>query len=471
MAYANVPNVVFEMDVSCAESVVSKYKKIILTVFSCFLVAAVSCLIFNAISFNLYSPFFSFVLFATIGCIFLRGNARVFYLLSFFVYVVFGHLLAWSFYRDHTNFFIGGGDDQLFYDLALSFAREGFDVLDPHYIGLSSKGYVHILASYVSVLDFLGFKGKSYFFDLLFINNALGAFTISAVYGLVRNRLNVKLKLRFCLFLVFFPFVLYYSSTLLRDVCVMISLSTVACLIASNLKSYLKGMLIALVIMILATIRPASALFVLTLPVSFVLLSIKSFFWRSSIAIGILAGAIILYVQFSSLYGVQIDASNEMYNNLVEQEASGDSIGAKLRASKNPVLVVANTIYTLYSPIPPPIFKDISFRNGVLSIGSFLWYFLLPAYFFSVWWNYKKQNINRFDLMMKSFSITFISSLIIISFTSGDTRHLLFLYPFVLLGVFQYINQKKQAYVNFLAIYSLFAIIVVGGYIALKIYI
>ena len=467
MEYADVSNVVFKMDVIFQNT---KNRNLLIKLFLFFSPGAFLVLFINAFIFDLYTPFFSFALFLAIGGAFLRGNTRLFFLLSFFVYVILGHFLAWSYYIDHGNFFIGGGDDKLFYDYAVDYAQNGFDRSDPLFVAITFKAYVYVLGGYIDFLNILGISTTNYFFDLLLLNNAAGAFGIVTIYQIVKDRISQDVLFKYCLLIILFPTIAYFSATLLREVYVYLSLTIVALLITNRQYIVFKIVFIGLIVVFVAFIRTASAILILSLPLTYFIYSIKKTHIKVIVFFIIFGVLIYLYQEYSGLQDFDISGKRESYNDLVASEASSDSIGALLKSSNNPIFIAARYIYTLYSPIPPPIFKKVNLNTTIISIGNFMWYFLLPAYIFSLWNNKIFQNI-KINRLMKSFALTFLFSVFIVTITSGDPRHLHFLYPFILLGAVQYNFARKHKYNKFLFYYSIIAVLLVVAYFILKIFI
>ena len=448
----------------------TKNRNLLIKLFLFYISAAVLVLFFNAFIFDLYTPILSFTLFLVLGGVLLRGNTRLFFLLSFFVYIVLGHILAWSYYIDHGNFFIGGGDDELFYDYAIDFAKNGFDTSNPLFVAVTFKAYMYILGWYINFLNLLGVRTTNYFFDLLLLNNAAGAFAIATIYQIVKEKISQEILFKYCLLVILFPTIAYFSSSLLREVYVYLSLALVILIITNRQYILFKIVFIALIVIFVAFIRIASAILILSLPLTYLIYSIKRIHLKAILFLFIFITAVYLYQKFSELQNFDLSEKGESYNDLVASESTSNSIGALLKSSDNPIFIAARFIYTLYSPIPPPIFKKVNLNTAIMSVGSFMWYFLLPAYIFSLWNNKIFQDI-KLNRLMKSFAITFLFSVFIVTITSGDPRHLHFLYPFILLGAIQYSFARKHTYNKFLFYYSLIAVLFVMAYFTLKVFI
>lgn len=126
-------------------------------------------------------------------------------------------------------------------------------------------------------------------------------------------------------------------------------------------------------------------------------------------------------------------------------------------------------IYTLFSPLPPPLFasQTILFHNVFISIAAIIWYFVLPFSLMGLIRNIKRENLSK---ITKSFLvILFVSTLIISLTTVGTARHKLYLYPIMFLYYFDYIfSSSKRQIIKQYSIVTIVYIIAFLGYSFIK---
>ncbi len=417
---------------------------------------------------NDLSIFVSFFTLWIIGFLF-TGASRQIYFFSFALYCLFSFVIALSFFVDHGDYFAGGGDDEFFYIFAMEVYKYGLaDYYNSGEGVMNYKGFILFISLWVSFLQL--FVEKDIFhFGLLFLNCALGAATIVLLYR-IGQKIFVTQRLSFTLGNVFlvaaFPLTLYYSSVLLRD-CWITFLFTLNIYLNIRYQKFLKRVLFsALVIAVCYFIRPISAFFLIIFTVTYSFYSssrpqkIILFFMVSAMAYILMINPTLI------VKGGSVQNITEYYAELSADYSDKNSIGSLLVQSTNPFMKPVVIIYLFFSPIPPPVVLKGNIHNAVRSIGSVIWYFILPLVtiaFFKAW-------LPKANKVVPAFFITTAIAGVVIAFTSMEPRHLQFIYPFFII-LFMLLCKTHPKIVAMAFKYYLIAIIFMAiGYIIIKNY-
>lgn len=411
---------------------------------------------------------FSFVFLAFIGFfLFSNGSSRTLFLFHYVLYSLF----AICFYEYYTSVngasFIGGGDDEFFYKISKGFYLDNFE-RNRFYEGVffpitTYQGYIYTLSGYLWILNVLGFDSTNVFHFIL-INVLVGSFSGMLVFRIARK---IGYQLGGYLFIItLFPVTVWYGVTLLRDSFILFFFLLLIDTLVSSEKLTLKQILLSVLWIILtATIRPAHAIIF-----SF-LLGVKFFFSIQGIVSKVLLIMVAIIVIFTFLESSVNDQLEEVsqvaenYDSEISENASGSSIGRLLYSSSNPVFIVIRPVVLFFSPIPPLIFSGLTFDNLFLSIGNLLWYFFGASFLVLL---YVKGRTIIYSNIYLSLTSVILFTPIIISLTSRDPRHIVFVYPIVQILVLQGIIKKEISVKLICLSLSAMGLLLVSFYLLLK---
>jgi hypothetical protein len=272
--------------------------------------------------------------------------------------------------RQNGTPYIGGGDDKLFNDVAVYFARNEIDFEDVYYLAMPYKLYLFVLSNWIKTVAFISNEtiNHSYQTSLLMLNSFTGALVTVNIKKLLTYVGIYKKLSSLGVILVFFnPFLLYYSSVLLREITVVYFISTFFVTLFSAQRIDYKIAISLVCFIATFLIRPANAILIpITLGVVY-FKNLKNTFSKAIFLVAImLVSFVVILPNINSILGKNVDSTSEMYKELALEQASGSSIGVKLIQSTNPVVKIILPIYTLLSPIPPPILTEYSFRSIII---------------------------------------------------------------------------------------------------------
>lgn len=323
------------------------------------------------------------------------------------------------------------------------------------------RAYIFILSGYFWLINSIGFESTD-IYHLILLNVFIGGLTANYIF-----KLAVKLRirdLRWVFLASLFPVTIFHHVTLLRDSWLFLFFLVIADMLFSQKRLSTRQWLFAIVLVIIsANFRLAhGAIFAFLLGLN-VLYRMKK---RSHQILLISAVLLVVFGFLNSFIYEQIDRVSrvsEFYSSETVQNANSGSLGALFFESKNPALLLIRPFFVLYQPIPPMIFTGVNLQNFFLSIGNIAWYFILTAYFVGF------RCVSQFDLKRKKIQIiTFLMllfSMLLVSFTSRDSRHLLFLYPMVNLVALLYIQKYPKLFK------SVIAAILMGSFFLISIYV
>ncbi|MBO3699749.1 hypothetical protein J4E76_14865 [Fabibacter sp. E12] len=185
----------------------------------------------------------------------------------------------------------------------------------------------------------------------------------------------------------------------------------------------------------------------------------------------LLLGVFLGFMVFLSAGGMQyveiLSRTSEFYMEQASKNSSASSLGNIFYSSNNPVFLVMRPIMLLFSPLPPPVLVQMRLDSLFFSIGSLVWYYLNGLNILALFSPSIKKKGQNSSPLLKALFVTVIISLILVSFTSRDPRHLVYFYPFVLVhGIHNYLSHKNLrksfpllAIVAFLGLVSLYILL------------
>jgi hypothetical protein len=401
---------------------------------------------------------------------------------TFCLYVLMAVVFTSIHQMEHGTPFTGlGEDDKGFYEIAkefkngaTSFAWEGLQ-----WKAINYKAYIYLLSGWLKVLNFIGFN-SDYYFNLNILNCFFGAMAAPLLFLIFSRWVDDSLAYKIAIFTMLYPPIIYYSAAIIRDT-LMVALFPLGVLLAQNtsLPRLLKIVFYILLLVFLINIRDVSAL------VMFIFLSLTWIFHLNSKAmtpILKLAGGVAVVAVFSFfLYFLSrkpLESSPQsgqlldyvthkvhFYFDLSEKESGSGSLGGKIRSSKNPVLLALAIPITFFSPAPPLFIYHFSLSHFFMGLGNILWYFFGFTYSLALIIS-RFKNIAGLHLPMV---ITFGITLVLVSFTSGDFRHLYFFHPFLIGFSLIFLSTNKKYVPLILNFFLGLSLIFILAYIVLKV--
>ncbi len=412
---------------------------------------------------SIFITFFFFLFLAKVFFNKQKGTAIKLQRVSFLVNVCCAVLITLSFETIYGTWHSRGKDDLTFYTIAIKLleGKDGF-YFTGHYFDWAAvkyKLYVLVFAIWYKILNFIGINGNL-FFHLNIINSFVGSFIAPFIYkiGLKLFGNSSVTPKKAAIVCLFFPPLVYYSAVIIRDIWVLSFFLMIIYLVISDKNVIKKIVLIVLLLMVIYYIRSSNAFFMLLFIMLYVILNIKSrvvtFIINKVIPILALVVFILLFIILQLPTAETAPPKTDVFNffkytinyyrELAASQSVENSIGLKLRLSNNPIILILYYIYVYLGPIPPKFIKDFNIINVFLGIGNFIWYVMSPLYFLHSF-QLRKTSCNVF---VKSYFWFLIIVLIIVGTATGTQRHILFVYPIILLFSVDYIlNHKKQFYV------------------------
>lgn len=390
-----------------------------------FLLSIVHCLVFGLWNINLV-----IVLFIFCGLIAYVSSSKPIFLISYCINTIF--MFIWQLYFLYTlgDEFTPGRDDQFFFK-TINYYMDGTVQADIADFGGT------ILSEYSGFLFVQGVWGN--FIQKIFhystipavffiqLNILLSSVSSLYLFKAIRLIFNKETANRTIYIYIFFPFVIYFSSVLLRDVYVLLCFNFSIYFLALAHKFNKAYLLIGLLFVgySLIGVRFETGLVNLCIYLGYIFYSFKIVKYFSPIIIFLLASIFwndVLYI-WNDIFD-----SIKHFQDITVHSASSDSIGAKIALSSNPLVRSVIIILSLYNPIPP--FTDLNLSSIFIDIGALFWYSWVPITLFTLY-NYRKHPI-IFALIIG------LIPLIIIQYVgSGMPRHRLLYTPvFIMLYVY-----------------------------------
>jgi hypothetical protein len=390
----------------------------------------------------------SFIILFFFGAFFFRSPSFKFFLFSYLLGTIICCLIIYSNYISNGTPFLGGGDDELFYDYSVRYSKFGLNDFDINYvITMPYKFYILINALFFDFLKLLGVRDFCYV-HILLLNVFVGASSSVFVHKIINQIVTQNIKDELSYLVISFPYFVFYNSNLLRECwIVFFFLVIIYQTISLNRPVFFRIILIIIAAILTFFIRPASAFFIITFPVCYVLFSKKlklSYILVMLVIIGI------IYLQKDNIYNRDIKETQEMYQELSSQSSDKNSIGLKLVTSDNIFMRILSILYLVFSPIPPPIVKVQNINSVVLSVGSIFWYILLPTFFLSI---RKFKLIPAYRKVIIPFVLSFVISAFVVSNTSADPRHLIPFYSIIILFGILFSYHHKKIYVSYIYLF------------------
>ena len=155
----------------------------------------------------------------------------------------------------------------------------------------------------------------------------------------------------------------------------------------------------------------------------------------------------------------------EFYQDHSGEKAKGTSIGMMLKASDNLMVNLLGLIYTYLSPIPPLVFKDFNFQNAFMGLGNIMWYVIAMAFPLAV---IRLRQGHKFSKLLIIVAVVLIFTLIVVYLTSGNSRHILFLHPLIVLFALVYIKRYKSEFMYASVFFFLMGMLLSVAYFVFK---
>jgi hypothetical protein len=396
----------------------------------------------------------------------------------FFVSIITSRLFVFQFFLQNGTVFIGGGDDELYNQLAHDLANNQLDLLDPYFLAMPYKLFLYVLSFWIKINLYFAQGGatKNYHFLLLLLNSFLGSLVVCNIKNILRQLEILPSLLPYQKIIIFFnPFIIYYSSVLLREIIVVLFITTAITHILSDKNVFFKICIVFLCFISLLFVRPTSAMLIFLFSYTFLLLNIKTYFNKIILILFLVLIVFFIFQYVDVIIGKNLEGRFLKMSDLVSENKSENSFGAKLINSNNILIKLLIPIYILFSPIPPPIFTAFNFTSLILSAGSILWFFTIIFYFpflfrfFFIKYNNEIRN-PKYQSYIVVTAIILVFNSIIVGYGAVDPRHHLILYPIITPLVFVGKISKsfmKLKYYYLLVFYLVSSIFF--GYIILKI--
>ncbi|MBT1700921.1 hypothetical protein KK083_28775 [Fulvivirgaceae bacterium PWU4] len=400
---------------------------------------------------------------------------RYSYLLNVFFAIVFTQ----AFLLEHGDPFTGMGDDFTIHQIAID-NKNGIESYKDGlaWSGLNYKAYITALSLWLKVLNLAGFS-SDYFLNLIILNSWMGAFVSPVIYLIFKKFTTDENSSTIAWITLLYPLSIYYSATIIRDIVVTLFFSIGVLVMLTRFRSkLLKFLLLSFCVFVLYHIREASGFFLFIFLITHYVLRKTGGSLRYVIRASILA--VLMFVFSILLTALSMRPPKELppmthfmaylshrihfYNDAAISQAT-ESLGAEIRKSGNPVLLVLSLPHLFFSPVPPRFFFGMTTSNIFLGIGNLVWYFFGFFYLFSFINLPSRGEVNSF---WWAALITAFAALLIINFTSGDVRHFSFIHPVLIGFAFIFIKNNKAAFGYLMKTFLLFALIIVLAYTALK---
>lgn len=388
------------------------------------------------------SQYTSLLLLMGIAFILLKRENYQTFLAFFFTSIIVSKLLVMEFLATNGTTYIGGGDDQLFNDLAIYFTYNEVDITDPIYLAIPYKLYLYLLSAWIKIVSFFSndTDNNNFHSVLLMLNSSFGALVaVNVKIMLTKAGLFNKLTSFQYLLTIFNPFILYYSAVLFREILMVFIIISSLLVLLSEMRLVFKIILILFCFSAALFVRPVNSVVILMASFMYAMQNIRSNAVRIAI-IGGIAGFILLYLipNIGELLGRDVSSESlEKYSELTMDQASDNSIGAVVVGSKNPIIQMIVPVYVLFSPIPPPIVTEFTFRALVLSLGSISWFVSVILFLPFIKEFYKKRKEYKIaDIHYYRFvaicTVVGVLNILMVAFSSHDPRHNLFVYPLII---------------------------------------
>lgn len=437
-------------------------------------------LTFHSFYFEAPSIFLTFILLFFLGSTsFLKSGKTPteLFIISFFINVFISVIITYYFIHVNNVPFSEGRDDFTFYDLTVHWLKgiSKFDAYATKEYGISwatieYKLYIQILGNWFKFLNSIGID-SNHFFHLNIINCWFGAFAPPLIFLIANKVSSPKIAQLTTLFVLLYSPIIYYSSIIIRDTLIITFFLLIVWVAVKQMGGLKKLILLLLLIYLIIYLRSVSALFATIFILTFFtsksrIKQLRFFFHKKFLIVFIgltfLAATILIATDMAIIKSIdfiifdKISRYYEFYKQRAIAESGSGSIGLFLKQSNNPIIFIISVFYIYLSPIPPVFIKDLNVLNLFIGYGNMLWYILGTTFFVAVLQAYRSRGMSN---LLKSTLLCAIGSLLFVTMTTGNTRHLYFLHPLIAMFSIDYaLNHKIQF------IYLLFIIAFAGAF-------
>lgn len=425
------------------------------------LAALASLTLFALVNYE-YQIFFSSGVCLLAGSIMFTSLSRLVFCIAYLLNISIGILISLNFEINNGSPFLGGGDDQLFYESVIDLAR-GFTP-DVYLDAISYQGYLYTHEYFYRFLIFF-FPETTSYIHMVILNGFAGAVIPALIYQICTRYFSIALSVSISVFIAFFPHLVYYSSIMLRDIWVAMFLVLVLHTLLTRSNFLVKIFIIALILYATLYFRVASMLLICVFILSYFFFSQKQVVLRfiSVLLVSLIGVSFVLFPEV--VIERRFDETLQNYNEILESSADEGSLGRQLRSSNNPIIFSIGIAYLLYSPLPPPFLKKQKLHYFIISLGCVLWYMMIPAVFFGI---VRHSKMEKTSAIAYSYLMFLLVTLIVVNYSTGSARHIVFIYPVALVFAYDYIVHFGRRYRKFLFGYSLFLVSMLVLYIAFK---
>lgn len=368
--------------------------------------------------------------------------------------IIFCVLQAWFFHSSYNQLFDLGGDDQYFYKdwilLGYTDINEVLTDYNPY------KTFILPSVIYLKFLNYIGFN-STFSFHINLINIFLGAFIPVFVFKTARLFLKPVNSQYVALFVLFFPFLNYQCVKIIRDVDVYLLFTIFVYLLSSNRKVYAKIIWTLIITFLMFNVRKETVFYILIFLGSYLFFQSISFIKKSFFIFSVILALVFLINFLSTNYGFDFNTITRfsgLYDELRAETGGANSLATMLKNAGFFGKIIS-VPYVWLSPLPPPIIFSINIMSVLISLGSLVWYYLMPRGALQLYFESKNTINPKIRNLSLSLSITIILGSLFISYTSGDPRHTLIFFPIFSIFCFSYFenqNQKLENRVNYISV-------------------
>lgn len=384
-----------------------------------------------------------YLLFCLLGFLLYRNKTeRQFFFISLSISLLFIPFFTYSYIQETGFPFRPGGDAQYYYESFI----DSLNILYNNMLSGRYAFYIYIGHVYYKVINILTHSTSYIYF--VFLTMFISSNTAPLLYKLGYEKFNEKNLLYACLMTCFFPSLIQSNTAILREG--MVIAPIMYCVYLSSKQSSVKNVLLfVLTLIYILNIRFEMGVVVIIFYILYNMVFVSK---KNINAIKIIMIITFIILSISSLrYIRSLDNMNywsleNKIEHLKEKSLAINGSESSLSTSLRQGGIFSKTIlffYCMYVPVPPDITVSPNLYNGFLAIGNILWYFILPISIIAMIKDIKaKSTTCNFS---KSFLITFISAILMISLTYlGSERLKLYLYPILFIYFFNYLNSHTR---------------------------
>ncbi len=426
-------------------------------------------LLVHSIHYDVFSVFFTVAVFSSLGLIILASSgytSLIFFIKSFSLNIILSVVFIFYFEYSLGLPFNGVADDQTFFILTkywandtTTFDQRAFNTYGVTWESINYKAYILIFGFWLKFLKFLNIESE-HFFHLNLINCWFGAFIPSLTFIIAKRLFTIKIGLISAFIVLLYTPVIFYSIIIIRDTLIGTIFLSIVSITISSYSSKVKIISITILLSLLFELRGASAALAIVFMITYwaSALRIKQITiynkWLSIVMI-ILVLATSIYLVSGNL-NVLKNSDVDLFKRIVNtvnfyqahslEQASNDSFGSILKQSNNPIIFLLLLVYTYLSPVPPEFIKTFNLKTVFMGVGNILWYVVAPVFIGGYFQLTKDKSLRS---ILHAVVVTLVISLIVVSMTSGNPRHLYFLHPLIILFVVAYIIRYPLSFLHF----------------------